>query len=501
MGQDPPPKPGVYYWKNSSGDILYIGKAKNLSKRLAYYNKNPKKLDIRTRRWRDQATSVEWIQTASEDDALSLEYAEIRKHRPAYNIRLKDENHHRYLKWTNEDLPRLVIVREPDGAMGPYRGRLHELLKLIDGVWFNPIWGQDISRQWPHRINRADYKIAVDSVNNYLAGDTTQLDAARQRMLVFARAQNYEAAGQIRDRIQKLESWADSFRPYQADKVIVSVVRQSGLWSASFVVLKQGTAINTDTICGYGSDLTSIKEHLPQAKGEDSAWQNITTKNAQNKLLLWQKEVERKTRLEELSEILQMEIKKVECYDISHTSGECVVGAMSSLHTGGSQKSRTWILSDGNDDYRHLAEVLDKRLAHRESLPDLIIIDGGVGQWNAVSKLLSSLKIPHIAIAKQNETIYGIDGEIIPINCDHPASLLVQSLRDNAHATAISRHRKLMRKKMLDDPLLRIPGIGLKTAQKLRQKYGHELSTTPREDLQELVGKRLGGLIYDYYHK
>jgi len=220
---------------------------------------------------------------------------------------------------------------------------------------------------------------------------------------------------------------------------------------------------------------------------------------------------------EQLAEALELERppQRIECFDISHIQGSDVVASMVVWEAGKMKKSdyRKFIVrnSPTNDDFASMREVVGRRYRRlqeeQKALPDVILIDGGLGQLHAAAEALENLGIinqPMAAIAKKEEILYVLGREDEPIALDHhsPALHLVQQIRDEAHRFAVSFHRSRRSGRELTSELLKIPGVGEKTARKLLSQFGSvtALKGLSAEELSQVVRPAEAKTIREYFN-
>ena len=394
-----PDTPGVYLMKGASAEVIYIGKAKSLKKRLkSYFGIGP---SPKTRALISNTRDIEYRLCLSESMALLLEAALVRKYKPRYNVSLRDDKSFPMVKITREDFPSIYITRkrEEDGAryFGPYTsaGLLKEAMKTIRKNFpylaFKRMPQEEridraIGLSPAKDIDREEYLSRVRNISLILEGKTKSLvKKLSKEMDKRSRSMDFEGAGKIRDQI-----------------IALGVISQSH----------------------------------PGAKDEPGS--------------------------QELKELLKLKNtpRRIEAFDISDISGREACGAMVSFYDGRSDKDnyRRFRIKtvEGIDDYRMLREVVRRRysraLKDNLALPDLIIIDGGKGHLLAAEKELQALgtDVPLLSIAKKEENIY-IKGRkgAVRLKGFSPGLNLVRRVRDEAHRFALSYHHLLRRKKVI----------------------------------------------------
>ena len=595
-----PRSPGVYLMKDSAQKIIYVGKANNLKSRIGSYftgkDTRPMAPFLMSR-----VHDIEFITTATEKEALILENNLIKRHRPRYNVILRDDKTYYHLSLDPaEKFPRLQLVRrrQNNAALyfGPYPSGLaaKETLRLVQQVLpRRSCRNRDFQlRSRPcleHQIGRcyAPCKglIAEDSYRKLVENAVSFLQGRRRALITDIKAQmeeaaqnlNYEEAARLRDRIAALEhtlekqnvDWGgtkdqDVLGVYGDENVyqlcILFVRGGKLLGSKSFVPVKMkmdlAEIISSCLTQYYDGDENIPDEiiipcHLPDEtvitewltdKKEKKVLLTIPYRGTKNALLdiavanarsLWEtgqkKEEQKIAALHILQEKLSLEKlpQRIECYDISNISGKHAVGSMVVLQEGEPDKAsyrrfRIKTVSEA-DDYAMMCEVLARRFAHGENLPDLVVVDGGKGQLNIALSVLKALKIKVdvIGLAKEERTIFSSKGIIkmkagksedrvyLPRRKDPiylkawPHALAVlQRVRDEAHRFALSYHHQLKQKSDLRSILDEIPDVGVARRKILLKHFGSakQVKDTTLEELKKVpgIGKELAEKIYSY---
>jgi excinuclease ABC subunit C len=508
-----PVAPGCYLFKDRSGRIIYIGKAKSLRKRVAsYFQKTG--LDPKTEILVEKAESVDFIATDSEVEALILENNLIKKHQPKYNIDLKDSKNYAYLQITDEDFPRLLIARKKTGQgrfFGPFvsaQERDHVRYVLNKTFGFRrckkmpktPCLRYHInicSTPCTDRITREDYNSRIEKAKLILRGRTKKLiNSIDAEMTSASDALNFERAKELRDQIDAISNLSkrqlvDRQRSHDED-ILNFIIYQGKVHLLLFNIYK-GTLINKEEysfeqtpdffeefLIQYYSERDVPNEViLPkvidkpvtlflEARRGGKVKVTVPKKGAKKDLLqLVKKNIELTlfgdlTKLEELQDALGLDTLPtvIECFDISHLSGTSTVGSMVQFRNARPDKSnyrRFKIRTvESIADTAAISEVVKRRYYRLKKegavLPNLIIIDGGAGQLNAGVSALNKLElgIPIIAIAKRFEDIY-MPGRVLPLRLGKKdrALLFIREIRDEAHRFAIKYNRLLRKKEML----------------------------------------------------
>ena len=408
-----PSSPGVYFHKDDTGEIIYVGKAAVLKNRVRQYFQKSKK-DPKTEALVSEIYDTDWITVDTEMDALFLEAEMIKRYMPKWNILLRDDKTVSYVRINlNDEVPYVSFTRTPqdDKAtyIGPFYGksaveRALRILRKVFPYYTKPYTGKksldtDLGLSPGIEIGKTtpkDYKRNLKRLIRYLEGDRQKLlKEIEKAMSEEAQEGNYELAAEARDQLRGLQ---------ELRKRIVF----------------------------------SDKEFL-----------DISSDQA----------------LHQLQELLHLQNppRRIEGYDISHQSGENTVGSMVVFINGASARSeyrKFKIRSSKNDDLKSMREVLERRLKHPEwDLPDLIILDGGTTQVGAILPLVEPYGIPvlgrdksgdHTRNAGVNLVIpdgQGFDNLELPSG-SHIARLITR-IDEEAHRFAITYHSLLKRKNML----------------------------------------------------
>ena len=510
-----PSDPGCYLFKDAEGTIIYIGKAKNLKKRVSsYFQKTDH--GAKTNRMVSEAVNLDFIITASEVEALILESTLIKRHQPKFNIDLKDAKSYAFIQISDETYPRIGIARYRGGKKsgvlyGPFvsAAERDQILSFIKQTFHLRTCRKMTKRACLRahlgtcsapcqgKVSEPDYQYQIRSADLLLKGKNQDLiSTLKEEMAHHAEREEFEQALALRDQITAIERLSERQyvqRQKQANEHIINYQIVSGTVYLILFTIERGTLTSkedfvfpesedflTEFIIQYYSSVKpphelilpempddNIEEYLSGIRGTHVTL-TIPVQGAKKHLLdLVMRNIEAsffagKMRLVELGEALNLSgpPEVIECFDISHLSGTDMVGSMVSFRDGRPDKRnyRRFRIKtvEGIDDFASIAEVVNRRysrlLKEEHPLPDLIIIDGGLGQLHAAQAQLTDLNlhIPLISIAKREEEIY-ITGRAVPIPVQkkNPASLLVQEIRDEAHRFAITYQRQIRRKKAL----------------------------------------------------
>ncbi|MCG7854932.1 MAG: excinuclease ABC subunit UvrC [Methanoregulaceae archaeon] len=512
----PPPlphDPGCYLFTDGENGILYVGKAKDLKKRVAsYFRKSGH--DQKTRMMLEAAAGLDFFVTSTEVEALILENSLIKKHQPQFNINLRDAKQYAYIQLTAEPFPALRIARRATGDghfFGPFVSaaerdyvrdvvrktfRLRTCRKLPKRACLR-YHIHTCSAPCIGEVTQDQYDNAVRKASLVLKGKTGELLASlREEMGAAAASEQFEHALQLRDQIRALERLSerqDIARRKKGDEDIINYAVHGGTVYLMLFNVYRGTLGNKseysfdwhpdffeEFLVQYYSDNPvpselilpgdpgeSLAEFL-SVKKEKKVAVTVPKIGAKKRLLdLVARNIEAvyfgdQAKILELQEALTLDSPPavIECFDISHISGSSVVGSMVRFRDGRPDKRnyRRFRIKtvEGIDDPASIAEVVRRRYTRLVNeggdLPDLILIDGGRTQMHAAQKEMNALGlgVPVIALAKKNEEIY-VPGRAhpLPLSRKEKGSLYLQEIRDEAHRFAIAYHRLLRKKEMV----------------------------------------------------
>ena len=535
-----PNKPGVYKMKDSFGEIIYIGKAKNLKNRVSSYFSKTKK-NIKTTMLVSNIDSIEYLLTASEQDAFSLEANLIKEHKPKYNILLKDDKLFPYIRIDKNQLfPEISVVRKvkKDNALyfGPYVTgiRVSELVSIIKSVFKIRQCKKNFEKCKPLKrkclfgdlgkcsapcvgaVTNEEYLKIIDDVIDFLNGKNGKVKKLlTEKMNECSAKMDFEQAIDYRNKLDIIKRTEvnlitnlpknldlDCFTVFERNDLIVmnkTIIRNGKTIADSNIYLDVISPVElSDALKEYliqyydenvipkeiisNIQIPNLSEYLKQTylktvdlvvpvKGDKKRIVEISEANAveflsKNYELCKRKATMSKNALIELAEILQL--KKVpyrlECFDISHISGTNTVSSMVVFEDGNPAKKeyRKFKIKTvkGINDFESMEETLTRRLNRLKEedekfvkIPDLIVIDGGLGQLHYAKKALDKMgyDIPMISLAEREEEIFTLfSNESIKLPPDNNARKLLQRIRDEAHRFAITYHRTLRNKTMLE---------------------------------------------------
>jgi len=558
-----PEEPGVYIMKDCNGNVLYVGKAKSLKKRLAsYFQKNiPDRISFLMNRVDD----IEYVATDNETEALLLEYNFIKKYKPRYNIHFRDDKKYPYIKITNEKYPKIVVSRkiEEDGAyyFGPYSdvGSARRMLALARNIFKirsckkmgkKPCLNFYIERctaPCSDPNSEDEYNSRVNELLMFFENRGEELiSKLNLEMNSSSKDQEYEKALVLRDKIDAIRKSMeqqkifldtpinkDVIGYYDKESICICVVMIRGgvLTGTKNYPIEEALFDKEDTIASflkqhYKEDFLPNKIILPFEIPEREEIQTFlsngkydliitppSSPREKEEVLLATKNAElflssnKKSPLEGFMTSLGLDTlpRRIEGYDVSNIGPEIKVGSQVTFIDGKPSKENYRIYKiktvSGQDDIASLREVLSRRFKNNESLPDLILIDGGKGHLNTALSVLGSLdlEIPTVALAKQEEDLY-LEDDLNP-DMDADSKNLLIKIRDEAHRFAIKNLRNMKRKASIRSPLDDIPGLGPKRKAKLLERFGSikNLKKAKIEDIEDVIKNRpLSEGIFNY---
>lgn len=582
-----PNEPGVYQFFDSSQRFLYVGKAKNLKKRVAsYFSKNHGygKTGVMV----SKIVTIKHIVVATESDALLLENSLIKKHQPKYNILLRDDKSYPWICIKNERFPRIFPTRKliKDGSeyYGPYTSMrtVRTLLDLVKSVYPLRTCNYDLSEDKiaANKYKRClefhlgncrapcedlqsaeEYHRQIDDIRNIIKGNfKSSLNYFRHEMKQLAAAMEYEKAQRIKEKIAVLENYqvkSTIVNPKISDVDIFSIFSDETHAYVNFLQVNHGSIIRSHTMeikkkLEEGNEellrlaITEIRQRfasesksifLPfSLEMEDHLQVTVPKLGDKKKLLdlsLHNAKMFRQERFKQMKIVdpdrhakrimaqmkADLRLSKapvhIECFDNSNIQGSNPVAACVVFKNGKPSKKeyRHYNIKTvvGPDDFASMEEVVFRRykrlLNEAESLPQLIVIDGGKGQLSAALKSLEILGlrgvIAIIGIAKRLEEIY-FPEDPIPLYLDKKSETLkiIQQLRNEAHRFGITFHRNKRSKAAINSELEDIAGIGEKTVEQLLKEFKsvRRIKEASIERLASSIGMAKAKKVYETFH-
>ncbi len=563
---DLPREPGVYLFKNKSKKVLYVGKATNISNRVrSYFSSNPDRLMIP--KLIEKAYFIDCIVTINPNEALILERELIRKFKPHFNSRLKDDSSYPLLILTNEEFPRIMYTRDPpknSRVWGPFpnAGAAKKVLQLLRkqfGIRDKDCKGKDGCLSMQIGLCRGPcfdpegYSDVVRVVTNVLDGKAGALiNELTVEMDIYSKNMEFEKAAKQRDIIRAIQTTLSNriiTSRFYRDCDAIGFASRGNLGVITILHAKDGSVQGQqtwplihkgdleDALSRFISEFYStnrppslillpcniskfLSDWLSEIRGSKvelrvpKRGKLIELKNLADKNAEFQVEKERKNSsgsLEkksviECSEYLKMDsLDHIVCFDMAQLQGNHRVGASICLKFGSPLKSeyrKYKVKGTQLDDIQMMLEVISRWIKHQKKWPDLLLIDGGETHLKFVFNLLKekglNKKISIAALAKKEEILFRLDKK--PIILDKRGRLLIFA-RDEAHRFVNLFHRKTRRRKILQDPLESIEGLGAKKIQTLLRHFGGRqgLLHASLEDLCKVpgIGKSLAKRILE----
>jgi excinuclease ABC subunit C len=583
-----PDKPGVYQYYDKEGKILYVGKAKNLKKRVSsYFNKlhDNAKTNVLVKK----IVEIKHIVVATEADALLLENNLIKKLQPRYNVLLRDDKTYPWICIKKEAFPRIFPTRKmiKDGSeyFGPYTNfkTVNTILDLIKELYPLRTCHYDLS---PSNIEKGKYKVCleyhignckggcegyetasnyqlqVNAIREILKGNFKEsLRDFKTQMHHLASEMQFEEAQRIKEKITVLENYQSRstiLNPKISNIDVFSIISDETMAYVNYLQIAHGAIVSSHTLelkkkldetneellelavvelrerfkltskeiilpfpLDFGDKIRVTVPHL----GDKKQILELSEKNAKYFRLEQLKQIqivnpERHTNriMTQMMKDLRLSVepRHIECFDNSNIQGTNPVSACVVFKDGKPSKKdyRHFNIKtvDGPNDFASMEEVVYRRykrlLDENQSLPQLIIIDGGKGQLSSALKSIDELglrgKIAIIGIAKRLEELFYPD-DTAPLYLDKKSETLkiIQHLRNEAHRFGITFHRDKRSKSALQTSIEAIPGIGEKTMITLIKHFKSvkRLREATENEISKVVGVSKAKKISDFYHQ
>lgn len=582
-----PTDSGVYLFRDARGKVIYVGKAKVLRNRVRSYFSGHDDGRYQFQMLVDRIADFETIVTDNEIEALILEKNLIRRHRPRYNVDVREVSAFPYLKVTREPYPRVFLTRKPKEDGSKYYGPLSDVTRARETVSalrkachvrtcnLN-ITAQSI-REKRHKVcleyhignclgpcegyvsaeeYAGELQLLVDAVNGK---GQVLIRTLEERMKQHAEKLEYEEAGRVRDQVEQTKKLGTRQKVIQLEEInrdVFGYVQEDRDACLAVLRMRQGRVVGRthsfltrfegqdrseelwphmladfylthtrevpheillpEELSGEEAQLLQaflderagrkVRFHWPQ-RGEKVRMLELARRNAQL-LLTERREAKAKAdRIPHSIKMLEQHLKLdhlprvIECFDNSNTFGTHPVAGMVRFRDARPEKSqyRHFRIKtvEGIDDFASMHEVVIRRykrmLDEGTELPDLVLIDGGLGQVNAARKALDELGLeqqPCVGLAKRLEEIVFPGGESITLPKTSSALKLLMQIRDETHRFAITYHRKLRQQSQVSSTLESLPGIGNAKAQALLKHFGSlkRLREATPEQIAEVPG-------------
>lgn len=592
-------KPGVYQMLDAAGIVIYVGKAKNLKKRVSSYFRKTGQTP-KTQVMVSQIANIEILVTHTESEALLLENNLIKNLKPRYNILLRDDKSYPYIFLSDQDkFPRLAFHRGARKKKGRYFGpfpnghsvksSLNLLQKLFPVRQCEDSFYKNRSRaclQYQIKrcsapcvglVSEADYAEDVRHTILFLEGKSNQvIDELIKRMDEAAAQLEYEKAAIHRDQIVSLRRLQETqyVSNEKGDLDVIAIEYQQGIACIQVFFIRDGLNLGNKSFFPKNARHQTVSELLSafiaqfylsslktdrlipslilvshpfedqalietvlkeqsghkveirdKVRGERLRWLQMAQANAQTALLSrLSNKASVVERFEELQKALNMDTvpQRLECFDISHSSGEATVASCVVFDQSGPLKSDYRRFNIDNitpgDDYAAMHQALTRRYIRAAKgegkLPDLLVIDGGKGQVKQARDVLEELQLNSVRIigitkgegrkAEHDTLLLSETNEKVILPSNSKAMHLLQHIRDEAHRFAITGHKTRRAKARKTSQLEKISGLGPKRRQELLKQFGglQEVARAGVEDLAKIKGisKSLAQKIYDHFH-
>ncbi len=592
-----PNKPGIYQMEDEKGVILYIGKAKNLAKRVINYT-SLNNLTRRLQRMVSLTKHMNFSVTNTEIEALLLECNLIKRHKPKFNIILRDDKSFPYILINKEyEYPRIQKYRGRKKIKGDYFGPFVSpsvadftllslqkafLLRSCSDTVFNnrkrPCLLYDIKRcsaPCVKYISNKEYSDSIIDAKKFLSGNTKSIEKKlNSQMFAASKKQMFEEASKLRDRIKSINQIQKYQSVYVKDMRNIDIFaiklmngkscihgkfyrNGSNYGNKSFFPVHNLNALEEEILESFLYQFYYDKEPPPKIlinknpkyyksveiilntknKNKTKILQPLTGEKYKHLLLAEKNATEsinlKKTSLkshlqalEKLQKLLKLKKlpNRIEVYDNSHTFGKESVGVMIVVDKEGLSPKNyrkynikyNLLKTSSIDDYYMLNEVINRRFKIKNNnnniYPEVMIIDGGRGQFNTVKKILNSKNFNNIALLsvskgkKRNagREIIHLKNSNINLHPNDDLLFFIQRVRDEAHRFAITAHRSRRGKKTLHSIFNELDGIGPKRKKMLMSHFGsvEKIKNASKNDLEMVTGlpKSIINKVYDFFH-
>jgi excinuclease ABC subunit C len=582
-----PEEPGIYQYFDKSGQIIYVGKAKNIKKRVSsYFNKTQE--NNKTRVLVKSIVRIKYIVVSSELDALLLENNLIKTYQPKYNIQLKDDKTFPWIVVTNESFPRVFSTRQKELVNGKFYGpypnvkAMNALLGLIREMYPLRTCSLDLSAKklaekkyktclefhigkclgpCVEKQTEEEYDTMIDEIELLLKGKTYSLiQALRKKMLQLSESYRFEDAHKLKLTIEQIEKYRSKSTIVSSklnDVDVFCYLENENQFIINYLVIQEGAIIHgytaevqkklneneTDLINfvlpelrekfqskskeviiekQIDSPFTDFYLFVPQ-KGEKKELIELSKRN----IFYFKKEREKRALIQNpqstkdrILERIRSDFKltklpiHMECFDNSNFQGTNAVSACVVFKYGKPSKKdyRHFNIKtvEGPDDFASMREVVYRRykrlLDEGQTLPQLVIIDGGKGQLSAAMESIEKLglrgEMAIVGIAKKLEEIF-FPGDQYPIYLDKRSESLktIQFMRNEAHRFGITHHRDKRSKNAINSELDQISGIGEKTKQLLLSEFKSisNIKKVGIEVLTKKIGQSKATILFNYF--
>ena len=573
-----PNLPGSYQMKNKDGVIIYVGKAKNLHRRVnSYFNRTQ---TGKTARLVSEIADLSYIVTSSEMEAFLLEINLIKQYNPKYNILLKDDKSYPYIEYIEHPYPKLKVsrylqIRKKDHKklFGPYPNAYaaRKIVNLLNRLY--PLKKCDgnpkkvcLYYHIGECLGYCEKKVSIETqqkmseeILSFLSGNDKILkDKIEEKIAKYSEALNFELALELKKELDYINIVLDKQKITLQDltnRDVIGTYFQNGYISVQILFLRNGKIVGGHTdifsvVEDFQSDMEQYlelfyarheipKEILVQSetetdilktyfenkivvplKGQKKDLVNMALENAkinfeQEFEILKKKEDQTEGANETLKEILHLPLlDRIDLFDNSNLFGDWSVSCMVVFKNGLPSKNeyrKYKIMYDKNDDYDMMREVIYRRyqraLVEKTELPNLIIVDGGIGQIHACKEILDSLNL-NIKVCglkkndkhRTNDLVDGDSLEIIDIPKDSPVFHYLTRMQDEVHRFTINYHRTIRSKGSIASVLDNIEGIGEKRKKELIKAFGSvkKIEETSIEELCKYLPLKVAETLQNY---
>ena len=548
-----PTKPGSYQMKNKEGIIIYVGKAKNLQRRLrSYFTRT---VTGKTRLLVEDIDDFEYIVTSSELESLILEITLIKKYDPKYNILLKDDKSYPYIELTKEKYPRLKVVRnvkrkkDKNYLYGPYPN-VHAARATVDML--NRLYPlrkceslkKDLCLYYhiheclgycKKEIKEEDINQMISEITSFLKGNQSLvIKKIEEEMMLASERMNYEKAKELKEMLEDIKitlkkQKIDLNDNYNFD--MMNYIENNNYLSIVIFFVRNGLLIGRkEEIIPFIDKEEELIEFLIKFYEQNPILpkelyvgeeldKNLLEEYLKIKVITPQRgkledEEERENALKELKDLLHLDnLHRIESFDNSHLFGTFYVGGMVVFDDFLPNKDlyrKYKISTEVKDDLSAMKEVIYRRyfktIMEEEYKPDLIVMDGGQLQISACKEILDSLhlEIPIIGLVKdkthRTNHIMNDQYEILNVKKDSKLFLFLSKIQEEVHRFAITYHRNIKAKGTLSSLLESVPGIGNVRKKELLKKFGSlkKMKEASIEELSEVVSEDIAVKLKEY---
>ncbi|MBQ9181038.1 MAG: excinuclease ABC subunit UvrC [Bacilli bacterium] len=574
-----PYKPGCYLMKNKNGVVIYVGKAKKLKNRVSSYFRGTH--TGKTAKLVSEIDDFEYVVVGSETESLILEINLIKKYDPKYNILLRDDKSYPYIELTNDNYPRLLVVRNVNRKksnrnrmFGPYPNATaaKEVVNLLNRVYplrkcstleKKPCLYYHIGECLGYCANNVDKSVIKNMENEiirFLKGDHSCITKKiTDEMLKESSLMHYEKAKELKEMLDYINVTLTKQKVEIQDSIdrdVFGFYEEKGYLSIVVFFIRGGKIVErysnflpiVDSIDEeltrfiakfYNKNILLPKEILVPSIVNQSLLEDylkVSVKNpikgvkkkiidmaCNNASVILKEQFELIIRDENRTTVANMELQnmlkldilnRIELFDNSHLFGSYSVSGMVVFKDGKPNKNeyrKYKIKVDTNDEYGMMREVIYRRyfrvLKDNLERPDLIIVDGGVGQIHVAREVLSSLNmnIPVVGLAKNDkhstDALLAFD-PIVELKVDKKSNLFyyLERMQDEVHNFTINYHKQIRSKGSLESVLDNVEGIGSVRKKELLKKYKSlsKIKSTSVEELSSLIPKNVAQELLDF---